>query len=140
MHRMIMGLAAGDPECDHKDRNRTNNRKENLRACTSQENSRNKSAWGRSKYSGVSVIYYKSKIKSGVKIYGPYYVSNIMLNNKQIHLGSFKSEEDAARAYDAAAKTAYGEFANLNFKDKCKDFDTSQSETSQWTAKMCRHT
>lgn len=31
------------------------------------------------------------------------------------HIGSFASEEEAARAYDAAAREQYGEFAHLNF-------------------------
>ena len=42
--------------------------------------------------------------------------AHIRVNNKLINMGSFKSEEDAARAYDAMAIKYHGEFANPNFK------------------------
>lgn len=37
---------------------------------------------------------------------------------KTIHIGNYRTKEEAARAYDKAAKAIYGELAILNFPDE----------------------
>ncbi len=91
---------------DHIDRNKLNNNVSNLRWCTSQENNRNrtKSTYTSSQYKGVCWVQSSSNWKAGIKI-----------DSKSIHIGMFKEEEDAARAYDAYILAHHlEEFCNLN--------------------------
>jgi hypothetical protein len=104
MHRVIMNTPA-NMQVDHIDHNGLNNQKINLRNCTKAQNNRNKISKGISKYLGVD--RHKDQNK---------YRSRICNNGIKIHIGNFKSEIDAAKAYDIKAKELFGEFANLNFK------------------------
>ena len=85
-HRIIayafLGLDINDSkqQIDHIDRNRQNNNMNNLRIVTNQENNFNKNAKG----------FTKSKNK---------YRAYINLNNKQIYIGMFDTEEEAHQAY-----------------------------------------
>jgi hypothetical protein len=107
MHRIITN-AIKEKEVDHIDLNGLNNQKINLRVCSRQENRWNRRPYGKYKYTGV----HSTTNKYGSK----YIVASIRKNGKSIYLGIFKTEEEAARAYDKKAKEFYGEFANLNFK------------------------
>lgn len=76
--------------CDHIDRNKLNNRRENLRIVSVTENARNKD------YSNCK--YY-------IKIPGGKYKAQYYNNGKTIYLGLFKTPEEA-RAATLAAKAA----------------------------------
>lgn len=108
MHRDVLCLARG-MYVDHVDGNGLNNRRANLRPSTPSQNSRNRFAHrdGRSKYKGVS------KTRRFEKSWR----AQIWSGHRNISLGSFGSEVEAAKAYDAAARELYGEFARLNFGD-----------------------
>lgn len=110
MSRLIMKKY--DPtsilDVDHRDLDSLNNQKNNLRRCTQSQNCMNRFAWGKIKYKGV----YLNKKQSGRY---SYIQSRIQINKKPINLGFFKSEIEAAKAYDVAAKKYFGEFAKLNF-------------------------
>jgi hypothetical protein len=110
MHRLIIRVEK-NLQVDHKDHNGLNNQKCNLRICTHAENQKNRTSTGKVKYLGVHYITQKRNNKIYIKI-----TATISVNNKLIYLGLYKTIEDAARAYDEAAKKYHGEFANLNFK------------------------
>ena len=46
-----------------------------------------------------------------------------MKNRKTIHIGTYISEIEAAKAYDEAAKIHHGEFANLNFPEGLSELE-----------------
>lgn len=107
MHRLIMNTPKG-METDHIDHNGLNNQRHNLRNATHSQNQYNRLPRGSSKYLGVTVLQ-NGKEKGRI-------TAEIRCNGRRINLGRFKTEEEAARAYDLKAKEFYGEFANLNFK------------------------
>lgn len=110
MHRLLMGLISKkyDPkknEVDHKNRNRGDNRKDNLRLVSTSTNGQN-----RGKIHGTSSRFKGVSFFKSTGLWG----SAISKDKKRKHLGSFKSEEDAARAYNNAAIELYGKDASLN--------------------------
>lgn len=92
---------------DHRDGNRLNNTRANLRIATPLENSRNRPVFRNNK-AGFKGVFPTRGTKAN-------WSAVIYVNKKQIYLGSFKTKEDAARAYDSKAVEAFGEFARLNF-------------------------
>ena len=92
---------------DHKDRNPFNNTKANLRNCSTHQN-----AWNRKKTTMQTISKYKGVSWRNNR---NHWISYITVNNRRLYLGSFDKEENAAKAYDTAAKKHFGEFAVLNF-------------------------
>lgn len=108
MHRFILNASDG-VLVDHKNGNGLDNRKENLRIATGQENSRN----SRKRTVNVRSIY------KGVSPRGKHAIAMLAIgrDGKTVneYLGTYRSEKDAALAYDRAARIRYGEFARCNF-------------------------
>lgn len=92
-------------EIDHRDRNKLNNRIENLRPCTSSQNKGNIQLLptNTSGYRGVSLNSRSQKWHAQIKIHG-----------NQTYLGRFDTPEEAALVYNEAAIEHFGEFAFLN--------------------------
>jgi len=107
MHREIIKCSSRK-EVDHKNGNGLDNRKQNLRPCTHAQNICNTKSSKR-KYKGVNWNKQSERWRS-----------MIMRNGHSFFLGCFDSPEEAAHAYDEAAKKYHGEFAVLNFPVKSK--------------------
>lgn len=111
MHRAVMQLILDRPlvqgeQVDHINHDTLDNRSENLRIATASENRRNKRKLSpsSSQYKGV-----RWRVRRLV------WQSYIIIDTGMLSLGSYLSEEEAARAYDRAALFFYGDFACLNF-------------------------
>jgi len=107
MARQILGLAFGDKrQGDHKDHNTLDNRRDNIRICTQQQNAMNQKSpvTKTSRFKGVS---WKKQAKK--------WITQICIADKRTHLGYFIDEEMAAMAYDMVARKVFGKFAYLNF-------------------------
>jgi hypothetical protein len=104
MHTLLTGW----PKTDHRNGNGLDNQMLNLRPATDAENSRNRGPrpGSTSCYKGVNWYKRSGKWQAGVRYGG---VTR--------HLGYFADETEAARAYDSAARVAFGEFAWLNFPE-----------------------
>lgn len=108
MHNTVLGV----PHVDHRNGDGLDNRRANLRLATVVQNRWNRRkpsvSWNgmapSSRYKGVS--WYRRDGR---------WCARIKVNGRERWLGSFPSEESAARAYDAAAREYHGEYASLNF-------------------------
>lgn len=105
LHRQLLGVSS-EVHLDHQDGDGLNNQRTNLRPATrAQQSANSPKVVGRtSQFKGVSralrPVGWKAHIRAGGKVH---------------HLGYFKDEQVAARAYDQAARLHFGEFARPNF-------------------------
>lgn len=106
MHRLIVN-APKNMDVDHKDQDGFNNRKSNIRICTTAQNV----AYRRklnpkkfsSEYKGVFWNTYHKAWQASIKCLG-----------KKFYLGRYKTPTEAALSYNKKAKELFGEFALIN--------------------------
>lgn len=102
MHRLILNAPKG-VHVDHINLNGLDNRRQNLRPCSPSQNHANQvKSHGTSRFKGVS--------RNGRR-----WEASIVKDYRKHALGFYDNEEDAAKAYDEAARRLHGEFARMNF-------------------------
>jgi hypothetical protein len=108
LHRVLTNAPDG-VHVDHVNGNGLDNRKSNLRLCTSSENSRNrqKPKGCSSEFKGVGKRQWGKCVLWEARIYV----------DKKRYTKSFPTELEAAQWYDEMAMELFGEFAKLNFPD-----------------------
>lgn len=103
LHRLVLGFPKS--AIDHINGDKLDNRRTNLRLCTNSQNQWNRPAKPHSsQFKGVTVQRLTGRFEAQIWCHG-----------RRIYLGTFASEEEAARVRDVAAKQYHGEFARLNF-------------------------
>jgi len=102
MHRYLINAESGK-STDHINRNKLDNRIENLRVCNQSENQANKIMKNKSGHKGI--VWDKSR-----KLWR----ARINKNGIEYHLGRFKKISEAIKAYRKGAESLYGEFALIS--------------------------
>ncbi|MCC6596965.1 MAG: HNH endonuclease [Rhodanobacteraceae bacterium] len=103
LHRFVAQPEAHE-EIDHRNRNKLDCRRANLRVATRAQNNAN--------------IPVRKDSTSGIKGVRQIrrtgrWQARITVNRRQIHLGIFNDKDAAVEAYANAARVAFGEFANV---------------------------
>jgi hypothetical protein len=90
-------------EIDHKDQNKLNCQRENLREATRTQNRANQPNYSNNKL-GVKGVIWREDVQK--------YQAYIRVNTIRHHLGYFDTVEEAKEAYSKAANKHFGSFAS----------------------------
>lgn len=101
MHRQVMGFPEG-VEVDHRNRNRLDNRRTNLRLASNGEQADNASLRSDNKSGYKGVIWHKRDCV---------WIAYTQHRKRRIQIGRFTSVEEAAEAYRSTIVNLKGEFA-----------------------------
>lgn len=101
MHRWLM---PGAVAVDHRNRDKRDNRRSNLRECTLAENSRN-SRLAVNNTSGAKGV---TRTPTGA------WRARIWFQRREIHIGTYPTRDAAQQAYDKKARELHGAFASPN--------------------------
>lgn len=108
LHRFILNVNNDDEVIDydnvvdHIDKNRINNKKQNLRICKQIENTRNNTLAINNK-SGITGVYFSNAEDRWIPV--------VYVKRKRIYLGTFVNKNDAIIARLKGEKLYYGDFA-----------------------------
>jgi hypothetical protein len=136
MHRFILGDLAIGLLVDHRDGNGLDNRRRNLRLASTRQNAENRAGYVRRTREAGGFLGIWLDRKSGLWV-ASIHAGEVLPDGcrRKISLKVWRTPEEAARAYDAAAAHFYGEFAALNFPDeRPRPYDPNEHGTSFHTA------
>lgn len=98
LYALYTGRDPGALYVDHIDRDRTNNRRSNLRTLSAAENSQNKRAYSNTGYRGVHMNYYADGTpRYRVQLHRKEQQADGTLKPKTYHFGTFRNLEEAVR-------------------------------------------
>lgn len=121
MHDIVIGTKQGAHVCDHINRNKLDNRRENLREVSVAMNNINRGKMKptkrklKSPYVGAFEKEQNGKIK---------YEAGISIKSKYFYIGRFNTPEEAAAVRDAFSYYVHGEQGYLNFPDRIEEYKT----------------
>lgn len=110
MHRVIMNAPKG-VEVDHRNGNKLDNQRCNLRLATKAQQQMNAVKRKRNKVTSSFKGLTRYRVTGGYK-----WSVTIKINKQNVYVASFDTEHHAALAYDLWAHDVYGEFAKPNFQ------------------------
>lgn len=111
LHRFVMEMKYGHANftmVDHINHHKEDCRRENLRLVSASDNARNRQK------SPNKICRFKGVTRRTLKSGEYRYIARIFVNDKVVYCGSFKTEAEAAMAYNQKAIELFGEYACLN--------------------------
>ena len=128
MHRLILNVTDPKIIVDHIDRNKTNNRKNNFRIVTYQQNTFNRSKIKNSS-SSYKGLYFDKKHNA--------YQLRIFKDGKSFYFGTYTSEIAAANAYNYYIIQFFGEYSVFNDvtymdKEEWEQYKNNYNKTSKY--------
>jgi hypothetical protein len=119
--RLHQAILPGVPEVDHRNQDKLDNQRHNLREATRAQNQANKGV-GSTNTSGFKGVYWHKHAGKWRAL--------IWSGGRQRQIGSFETSKEAAEAYDRAAIKTFGSFAYLNFPAKHVDECHGSTQTA----------